>query len=340
MRRQRDFCRGCDHLAVVVGQALKRRLGGQSQPGMVAGEQLPQFLNRAQPDLGDGVLPGLLQLRRQVHRPQRWATGDQQVAGDFDVPAPGRLLRRGPAHLLVDVVIELIDGHVAVAVAVGVTGLQPAHQRLGEDRRPAPPGRQLSVLEGVLHGAGRGEDDAAAAFEPVPEVDGGVGPGQQPARERPAVAAVQQQHHPSRLAPGHLPVDELGRHGGRIQVAQLGVDGGEVQLAAVVRDAMAGEVQQEQIVARAVSEEGPDCAAQPPFRLVGGDLDLERADGRICQHSRQRLNVVSRSPKQSQSRIPVLVGRDDQRPTSTTHCPLTSLEEIRTLACHSACIHH
>jgi hypothetical protein len=56
---------------------------------MVASKQLIELLDRAQPDPGDGVLHGLLQLRRQVNWPWRGAAGDQQVAGDLAVPAPG-----------------------------------------------------------------------------------------------------------------------------------------------------------------------------------------------------------------------------------------------------------
>ena len=63
----------------------------------------------------------------------------------------------------------------------------------------------------------------------------------------------------------------------------LGVGGGEVELAAVVLEPMAGEVQQQQRVARAVAEERGDPAPQRGVGLVRRQLDLEPADLGVAQ---------------------------------------------------------
>jgi hypothetical protein len=151
------------------------------------------------------------------------------------------------------------------------------------------------------------------AAEVVVEVDLVAAAEAQAARDRAAVAAVQQRHDLARAAAGHLAADELRRQRGRVEVGDLRVRRREVELAAVVLQAVAGEVQEQQVVAAAVGEEGRDLAAQHRLGLVDRQLDREVADLRVVEDARERLRVAGRGPEAAQLLVAVGAVRDDER---------------------------
>ena len=196
---------------------------------------------------GGSVAGATQRLRATYSSPSRWLS----MFGRWS----GVTSRTCVAH----VVVELANRDPAVLVAVGLAGLERLHDRAREHRRASLAG-QLVALEGVLHRVGRRDDGAPAAAQVVVDVDALAGPEPQPPRDRAAVAAVEQHQHVAGTASGHLAADELGRDRRRVEVSDLGVGGGEVQLATVVLEPVAGEVQEQERVTRAVAEECGDPA--------------------------------------------------------------------------------
>src|SRR5690606_5281926 len=128
-------------------------------------------------------------------------------------------------------------------------------------------------LPGVFGPVGRGDHHPAVTGQFVPDVHGGVALGA--GQEGPAVAAVEEQDDGAGPAAAHLRVQERGRDGRGGEQAGVGVGGGEVQFAAVVLDAVAGQVQQEQVVAAAVAEEDLDGPGDLVVAAVDDRADLE-----------------------------------------------------------------
>jgi hypothetical protein len=84
----------------------------------------------------------------------------------------------------------------------------------------------------------------------------------------------------------HLAVDELGRNRRRLEVLDGGVRAREVERAVFVLQPVAGDVEQEQVVAAAVAKELRELAANDVVGLVQRDADAEVADLRIAEHPR------------------------------------------------------
>ena len=296
------------------GDGLQTAAGGVGQPAVAAVQQFGERGDGAFADGGELVVEAVQQLAWQRRRGVPARAGDVQLA--LQMAEHVRPLVRGDlADLVADVVIELAHGDPVVLVAVGLAGLQRLHDGGREHRRAALAG-QLVALERILHRVGGGDDRPAAPAQVVIDVDVVAGAEAQAARDRAAVAAVEQHQHVVRAAARHRPRHELGGNRGRVQVRDLGVGGREVQLPAVVLEPVAREVQQQQLVATAVAEERRDPATQDRVRLVQGRGDLELADLGVPQDLRQRRGVPRGRAQPAQLRVRVGVGRDDQRKPS------------------------
>ena len=304
---------GRDPAAVVLGEVAERAARRRRDGRVVAREQPRELAHDPLAHAGERAVDRVAQLGRQLRRADRRDVGAaSEVELALEVAEHVRGLVGGDlADLLADVVVELLDRDAVVLVAVGLARLEPLDDGGREHGRVAGP-RQLLALERVLHRARRGEDHAAVAAEVVVEVDAVAAAEGQAARDRAAVAAVEQRDHLARAAAGHLPADELRGHRGGVELGDLGVGRSEVQVAAVVLEAVAGEVQEQQVVARALGEERGDPAAQRGLRLVDSEVDLEVADLGVVQHARERLGVGRRRAQAAQLRVVVAATGDDQ----------------------------
>lgn len=159
--------------------------------------------------------------------------------------------------LLADMAVEVADGDDAVSVAVGLPGLDALEQETGIERQAF-----VFVFEGILAGAGGGEDGPSLAAELIVDVDPAVVLDGKAFREGAAEATVQNDHLAPRTAVLHITMHGVSGHGGG--AAQFpfgglaGVVGGEIEPARVVLDAMAGEEQQHQVVPLPFREQGLD----------------------------------------------------------------------------------
>jgi hypothetical protein len=266
--------------------------------------------------LGHGVeapvrgaaLDGPAELVRQLAGPH---PGDVQLALHVGDPLARGLVGGRVPDPVEHVVVQLVDRDQAVQVEVGRPGLQALDQGAGEHRGLADAGQGVA-LERVLHGAGGGEHGPAAAVEALLDVHPLVAPGQRAPGERPAVAAVQQQHDPPGPALGHLLVHERGRHRGRPQPLQAGVGGGEVEAAVVVLDPVAGHIEEQQVLPAPVGEEVLDGQVEDMAGLVELGGHLEAADRRLLEHLGQPLGVGGRRPQLAQVAVLVVGAGDDQ----------------------------
>ena len=170
------------------------------------------------------------------------AAGDIEVAVDVERPLARRLVRRRLAHPVVDVVVELVDRHAAVAVAVGFPAFETLHDRRGEDRRLRV-SLAAVAFEGVLHRPRGSQDDAPLALELLLDRDALTRAVDHPSRESAAEATVEQQDDAARPALRHLPVDELRRDRSRFQMLDRRVRAREVERAVLVLEPVAGDVE-------------------------------------------------------------------------------------------------
>ena len=92
-----------------------------------------------------------------------------------------------------------------------------------------------------------------------------------------------------------------------------------MQPSALVFDAVAGEVDQEQIVKVAVGEEAFDLLTDHPRRLIEQSVHVEPADGGVAQYPGERVDVVDRCPQPAQLRVVIVGGRDQQRGLTPRH---------------------
>jgi hypothetical protein len=232
--------------------------------------------------------------------------------GAFDV---GQFLRalagdfRGDP--VVDVGVELVEGDVAVVVQVGLAGSQAGYEMAGEDGWLAL-ARQVAALEGVLGGIRGGQHHAAAASEPLQGVDLRVGLRGTAGGKGAAVAAVEDQDLLAGRGGIHRAVDVIGGQGGEQQAVAPGVGHGEVQVALFVLQAVAGEVDQGQVLAAAAGVEVAQGLAHQVVRLVDQRGDLEAGDVRVLQHRGQRFRVMRGRDQLAELGILVGVGGDQQ----------------------------
>src|SRR5829696_5203063 len=103
--------------------------------------------------------------------------------------------------------------------------------------------------------------------------------------DRTGVGAVQQQNYLSAATDAHLPVDEVGRQRGGGQPSQSGVGHGEIQVAGLVRQAVTGEVQEQQVLGSGLREEVLYGFVHRLRRLVEQCLGIEAADFWVAQHA-------------------------------------------------------
>ncbi len=133
------------------------------------------------------------------------------------------------------------------------------------------------------------------------------------ARKRAAVAAIEDEHLPARAARIHPIGDEGGGDGGGLRQIALGVFGGQIQAAFVVEHAVAGEVQQQQLIGLALREEAGDGAAGDRLRLIDhGAHRLELADGAVAQQLRQPAHIGPRRFEFGQRWVFVMTVADDE----------------------------
>ena len=192
------------HRAAVVVRRDPLELGarrlGERQVGAV--EQLAEAHDgpAAPPAAVVGELAQELGVERRGGRPVR-VPGEQELALLLGRREQRRHVRRACPHRLVDVVVELVDGDPAVAVAVGCAGREALDDRAREDRR-RPLARQLPVLERVLERVRGGHDHPPASHQ-----IGGAGARaaarQHPAADRAGVAAVERDDDALRHAALH-----------------------------------------------------------------------------------------------------------------------------------------
>jgi hypothetical protein len=144
------------------------------KPPAATAPQPSQRVDRTGPDIRDRMVDGLLKLgwqrRRPTHGPA--ASCDDQVPLHVERPLARRLPGRAGSYLVVDIVVQLVDAHVAVLVTVGVARLEAFHERAGEHRRRRVPGiGQIGSVEGVLQRVGGGDDHPPAPAELLLDVE-------------------------------------------------------------------------------------------------------------------------------------------------------------------------
>src|SRR5882724_12178124 len=112
--------------------------------------------------------PAGMAARRATRPPSLADLGERQRALDLALherPLAAALGARLAIHLLLDVLVQLRDGHDAVAVAIGLAG-EPLEQEVREHAVA-----QLRGLQRDLVGTARGDDHASpAAREPLEEL--------------------------------------------------------------------------------------------------------------------------------------------------------------------------
>ena len=235
---------------------------------------------------------------------------------DSERPLVRPLARRGVEHASVDVVVELVERDVPVAVQVCVARPQSVDQHPGEDGVDAL-ALHAPVFEGVLERVGGGDHDSASPFETLARAD--AASGFDSPRECTAVAAIQHQHLAARAAFAHQVVDEVGRDGRRAWAIDASIGRREVEPRALVEDAVTGEIEEDEILAAAAVEERLDLLHHLRCGLVGEGRDLEVADRRYRQHGRERPGVVTRRLELRQRGVRVARAGDDQREAAVSH---------------------
>ena len=105
-------------------------MGAQRDRQVLADQPRPKLGDRAEAGVRVGVLHRGAQVEghgRRLDAPAS-APGQEQLTLHLDVAARG-LLRVGLADPVEDVVVELVQRHPAVLVAVRLTGPEPVHER-------------------------------------------------------------------------------------------------------------------------------------------------------------------------------------------------------------------
>jgi hypothetical protein len=303
-RRRRDR----DHRAVVGGEALDLTLDPGAHGRVADPVQVHQGIERTEAITGDRAAQRVAQVTGQ--RPGHVA-GDDDAALDVALhlgPLLGHLLHDAVVH----VAVELVDGDVSVAVEVGGPLAEPFDEVPGEHRLRRAPVHPVA-LERVLRRVRRREHGPARALQLLERVDIGVGLDPAAGRERAAVAAVEHDDLLPRRAALQGVVELLGRQRGEQQAVPAGVGRCEVEPPVVVLEAVAGEVQQGEVVAAAVAVQLADRLAHPVVRFVDQHGDLEACDLRVTQYGGESLDVRRWGGEPAQGGVVVLVRGDQQR---------------------------
>ena len=224
------------------------------------------------------------------------------------------LLCARAADLLEGVRVGVVDRDVSVVVDVGPAGADAFDERTGE-HRPAGDvlARQWLALEGVLRPTGRREDHASPAFPDEPLADAQVVVPFGSLRERSTEAAVQDHHLAARAAVLELVEQPMRLDAGGRQPVLEGVACREVQAASWVHEAVAGQVDEQQVVGAPVGQEVLDGQADLLGLLVDHRCDREAADVRVGQQVAQLRGVARWGTQPPQGRVDVIRDRDHQR---------------------------
>ena len=107
-----------------------------------------------------------------------------------------------------------------------------------------------------------------------------------------AEAAIQEENGPPGSAPAHQPVDQRCIDRGRNKEAGPRIGRREEELAAVVLDAVTGEVKDDEVISLARGQERVDPFGDRPTGGVSENLDLEVSDLRIGEDARESLGVL------------------------------------------------
>ena len=119
----------------------------------------------------------------------------------------------------------------------------------------------------------------------------------------------------------HDVVDPAGGNGGGAQALVERVREGVVKLAVIVGDAVAREIQDEEIVTLLVAKEGLDLFANLRRKLVSKDIHLEVADGGITEDNSKGFGVLGRCDKGAEKWVLVLPVRNDERASRHSATP-------------------
>ena len=260
-------------------------------------------------------------LRRELFLPRdrvRLRRGRRACQQDLPLgavePPLRRLARAGAPDPLERVGVRVVDRDESVVIIVRCARADPVHQCTGEHRAPRSVlAMQRLALEGVLGPPRRGEHHSPPPFTDQPLADPEVGVALGALRKGTAEAAVQDHHllarpavfelveHPARLDPrGREPIlDRVPRR--------------EVEPPTQVDHAVAGQVDEEQVIRATVGEEVLDRQPDLLRLLVDHRGHRKTPDLGIGQDVTQVCRVPSRRTQPPKGRVDVIGDSDHQR---------------------------
>ena len=303
-----------DAPAVVIREPLERLARDRSELRARRHRQARELADRALADARKAAPRGRLEVGRK-----RRSAG---AAGNHDVTAHGaaharRLVRRPVAHLLLHIVVEVVDRDRAVAVRVGLAAPQ-ALDEAAREQRAGLRGAELvdaggvRLLERVLELIRGGQGHAAVPVEAMLDPGRERALGHEPLAERAAVTAVEQHDDRAGAALVHRLVDEAVVDGGRSHPLQLGARRREVEAPVLREDAVAREVEEQEVLPAALAEEVLDPLLDRVGGLIDQPLDLEAADRLVPEHLGERLDIARRRAQRRQPWIDVGGAGDQQ----------------------------
>ena len=139
-------------------------------------------------------------------------------------------------------------------------------------------------------------------------------------RESAAVATIQNQHLAPRAAARHHIAEGSCRDGGASEKFAVGIGHGKVQQTLFILEAMAGKIEQQQIVLGAVGEKRFNFPVDLMRRLVQQSFHRSKtADGRVSQKPRQGFGILGWCHQLPQTRVLVIGNGDDERRAVFVH---------------------
>ena len=266
-------------------------------------------------DTRQGALQRLVDLGRKPGDRHSGVLGDDDLPLLAERPLARRLLGRVVEDVLVDVVVDLVDRDLPVLVAIGGSAAQAFDQVVREER-VLDVADHLVALPGVLRRVGCGQHDASAAgaLERRGGADGRALRRFGPEAECAAVTAIEDQHEALRRAAVH-PRGHVRRFdGGAREHRSLGVAHGEIEVALLVTNAVAGEVEEQEVVAMLGVEEPGDRLAHGREAFVQERDDfVETADAWRLENLGERADVDVGRREPRETRILILAVADDER---------------------------